>query len=140
MPQSTTNRYPTMGHIQDAADASRYSARFFSDDNVAEWSMRLYRDDIEQDGHGGAFFITSDRPDPEQPRLYTVRHIDPAGDVRPVDGQFTLFPGRSIPTQVDALDFTRLPTLAEARSKLGIAASGSRLVATLEADGERPRV
>lgn len=125
------NRYRDMADVMTAANTSTYSHRFFSPDNIAEWSMRIIDDSVRQDGHGGAFFLTSDRPDPDLPRLYSVRHIDRHGEVRPVDAQFTLFPGGNPATAMDALDFTRLDSLGEARSKLSIAASGAQMVATL---------
>jgi hypothetical protein len=84
--------YNDMAAVRAAANASKFSRRFFGDDNMAEWNMRVL-DDVYDAGAKGALFVTSDQPDRNLPRSYTVRHISPDGEIKALDGTHPDFPG-----------------------------------------------
>ena len=57
-------------------------------------AMRFFNSKIYPNVYAGAehwFFVTSERFDDNTPRLYTVRSIDRAGDIRTV-GEFQEYP------------------------------------------------
>lgn len=102
--------YTTLNEIKAAANASARSNRFFGEENTELWRMRVLPT-VYPAGEQGTFFITSDQPDPDEPRLYSVRFIDANGEVKPVTEDLAVFP----------VNATRLEKLSEAHNKAQLA-------------------
>lgn len=73
------NKYVTITDVE-----ANHTGYFFASNAV--WNSHADRA-VYPDNHGGAYFVTSESMDIDDPRLYTVRYIDAEGDIRTV-GEF----------------------------------------------------
>lgn len=118
--------YTDIDTIKVAANGSRYSHLWFGRDNLQRWDTRVLPE-VYDAGEQGAFFVSSDQPDPDLPRVYTVQHIDADGNIRPVDGQAPIAPG---------VEASRIAKRGHAKIQAANLATAARLTQQAGGQGE----